>query len=292
MFGYIRPYKPELKMKDFESFKACYCALCHTLGKEYGFSARCILNFDFTFMAMLLWTADSPVCYTARRCPVSPLKKKCICCYSDSLSIAAGYSVILSWWKLKDSVQDDTFFKASGARLAMLCLRRAYIKAKKQYPEFDGVVSERLAALSALEKENCSSLDKVSDCFAGLLAAAAKGVDLDRDNERIYHQIFYHMGRWIYIVDAVNDIDEDLKHKCYNPVASRYRVKSRCDAAQLEELKVTLNHSLNLIISAYGLLRRNPWTDISENIIYLGMPYVSSAVFDGTFKNKRDGVPR
>lgn len=292
MFGYIRPLKPELKVRDFERFKACYCSLCHALGREYGFSARFILNFDFTFMAMLLWSADTPVCYTDRRCPVSPLKKKCVCCNSDSMSISAGYSVILAWWKLRDSVQDDTFFKALAARMAMLCLRRAYKKAKKHYPEFNDIVQEKLTALSSLEKEKCSSLDKVSDCFASLLAAAAKGSNSDNNTERIYHQLFYHMGRWIYIVDAVNDIDEDIRHKCYNPVVSRYGVESRCDAAQLDELKVTLNHSLNLIISAYGLLQRNPWTDISENIIYLGMPYVSAAVFDGTFTNKRDGMPR
>ena len=290
MFGYIRPLKPEMKVKDFEKFKACYCALCHTLGKEYGLSARFILNYDFTFMAMLLWDENQPVCYTAKQCPMSPLRKKCICCHSDSLSISAGYSIILSWWKLRDSVQDDTFFKALGARLAMLFLRRAYKKAVSRYPEFDNIVRDRLMALTALEKENCPSIDRASDCFAELLAAAAKGAA--ENMERIYHQLFYHMGRWIYIIDAVNDIDEDIKKKSYNPILARYDVQSKLNDEQTEELKTTLAHSLNLIISAYGLLPKNPWTDIIENIIYLGMPYVMGAVFDGTFKNKRDGLPR
>ncbi len=288
MFGYIRPLKPELKVKDFEKFKACYCSLCHTLGKEYGFSARFILNFDFTFMTMLLWDADKPVSYTAKRCPMSPFRKKCMCCHSDSLSVSAGYSLILAWWKLKDSVKDDTFFKALLARLGMLFLRRAYKKAAKRYPEFDSVVRDQLEALSELENENCKSIDRAADSFATLLAAASKGGTM----ERIYHQIFYHMGRWIYIIDAVNDIEEDIKHKGYNPVLTRYNVEQKLNDEQSGELKTTLAHSLNLIISAYGLLPKNPWTDIIENIIYLGMPYVMGAVFDGTFKNTRDGLPR
>lgn len=290
MFGYIRPLKPELKVKDFEKFKACYCALCHTLGKEYGFAARFILNFDFTFMTMLLWDEDERVCYTTKRCPMSPIRKKCICCASKSLMVSAGYSVILAWWKLKDSVQDDIFFKAMASRLGMLCLRRSYKRASKRYPEFDGVVREHLAELTVLEKENCPSVDRASDQFANLLAAAAKGSD--GVLERIYHQIFYHMGRWIYIIDAVNDIEEDSKHGSYNPILTRYSVQNKLSDEQKAELKTTLAHSLNLIISAYGLLPKNPWTDIIENIIYLGMPYVSDAVFDGTFKNTRDGLPR
>lgn len=290
MFGYIRPLKAELKVKDFEKFKACYCSLCHTLGKEYGFSARFILNFDFTFMAMLLWDTDEPVCYTARRCPMSPFCKKCMCCHSESLSVSAGYSLILAWWKLRDSVKDDTFLKALLARFGMLFLRRAYKKAAKRYPEFDSVVRNQLEALSSLEKENCQSIDKAADSFAVLLSAVSKGYD--GVEERIFQQIFYHMGRWIYILDAVNDIAEDIKHKSYNSVLLRYDANEKLSDEQTAELKTTLTHSLNLIISAWGLLPKNPWTDIIENIIYLGMPYVSDAVFNGTFKNTRDGLPR
>jgi len=239
---------------------------------------------------MLLWGAEAPVCYTAKRCPMSPFKKKCVCCHSDSLSVSAGYSLILTWWKLRDTVNDDTFFKALLARLGMLFLRRAYKKAVKRYPEFDETVRDRLKALSVFEKENCPSIDMVSDCFAELLAAAAKGAE--GSMERIYREVFYHMGRWIYIIDAVNDVEEDIKHKSYNPVLTRYGVSDKLSDEQAEELKITLAHSLNFIISAYGLLPKNPWSDIIENIIYLGMPYVSDAVFSGTFRNVRDGLPR
>lgn len=290
MFGYIRPLKSELKVKDFEKFKACYCSLCHVLGKEYGLAARLILNFDFTFMTMLLWGRDEQPCYSGKRCMVSPFHKKCVCSGSDSLSISAGYSVILAWWKLKDSVQDDPFFKATGARLGMLFLRRAYKRAVRKYPEFDSEVKEQLERLSAFEKEKCPSIDRASDCFALLLETAA--MKTDSDLERIYRQIFYHVGRWIYIVDAVNDIREDIEHKNYNPVLVRYGVTDKLDDEQKESLKTTLSHSLNLIISAYGLLPQNTWSDIIENIIYLGMPQVCDAVFDGSFKNIREGLPR
>jgi hypothetical protein len=290
MFGYIRPLRPELKVKDFDRFKACYCSLCHTLGKEYGLPARFILNYDFTFMAMLLWGEDEPETCCKKRCPVSPVHKKPMCFGSEGLSVSAGYSVILTRWKLMDSVRDDPFFKALGSRIVMLLLGRAYRKARTKYPEFDRCVRERLTELDELEQENCSSLDRTADRFAALLSAASQNAGGEK--ERIYEQIFYHMGRWIYIVDAVNDMEEDAKRGNFNAVLARYGGKTELGDVETRELKVTLTHSLNLIISAYGLLPKTNWTDVVENMLYLGMPQVAEAVFKGEFKNVKDGVPR
>lgn len=285
MFGYIRPLKPELKVKDFDKFKACYCSLCHTLGKEYGLPARFILNYDFTFMAMLLWSGGEPVRECSHRCPVSPFKRRCMVCPSDSLSKSAGYSLILAWWKLKDTAEDESFFKALGARLAMLGLYFSYKKAKRLWSGFDTAVERSISDLSALESEGCESVDKTADCFAGLLAAGAVGEGGAR--ERIFSQLLYHMGRWIYIIDAVNDMDEDLRGGKYNPLAARYGVTDSLTDDQKNDLRVTLNHSLNLMISAYGLLDRSQWSDIIDNIIYLGMPAVTDAVFAGVFNIKQ-----
>jgi hypothetical protein len=100
------------------------------------------------------------------------------------------------------------------------------------------------------------------------------------------------MGRWIYIIDAVNDTEEDAKQGSYNAVLMKYGEESKLTDEEKEELKITLSHSLNLIISAYGLLERTQWTDIIENILYLGMPQVAEAVMNGEFRNVKDGVPR
>ena len=71
MFGYIRPLKDELKVREFNRYKACYCGLCHTLKEQYGAFARNILSYDFVFLAMLLWDSEEPVTHCAR-CLASP----------------------------------------------------------------------------------------------------------------------------------------------------------------------------------------------------------------------------
>lgn len=285
MFGYIKPLKPELKVKEFEKFKACYCSLCHTLGKEFGLSARFILNYDFVFLAMLLWDENEKPSYEMKCCVASPCRKKCVCRTTDSLKKSAGYSIILAYWKFKDSVADDSFFKSIAARLGILLLSRAYKKASRLYSEFDKTVKQNLAELSELERKNERSLDKAADKFALILSAAALSCGEDADS-RVLYQLLYHTGRWIYIMDAVNDIKEDMESGRYNPVVARFNLTSdRLDADSEKALRSTAANSENLIISAFSLMPKNTWHSIIENIIYLGMSDVCENVFNGTYNN-------
>ena len=284
MFGYIRPYKPELKIKEFEQFKACYCALCHSLGENYGHFSRLFLSYDFVFLAMLLWPADETPSYTKDNCAVSPFCKKICCKRNLALEKSAGYSVILTYWKLLDSVKDDGFFKAALSRIGSVLLKKAYRKAAEKYPSFDKQVRDNLSMLSDMEKLNEPSLDKTADKFALILAAAAEG--LEEEQERILKQLLYHTGRWIYISDAVNDLGDDLKNHSYNPVALRFSLTSfNIDENTREYLKTTLNHSLNDIASAYALLPPNTWSGVLMNIIYIGMHDVTEKIFTGELEN-------
>ncbi len=286
MFGYIRPLKSELKVREFEQFKACYCSLCHVLGDKYGVASRFILNYDFAFLAMLLWREDSFVACENKRCIANPFRKKCVCVPEKSLEICAGLSLILAYWKLRDSLNDDGFFKSLPSRIAMLFLRRAYKKAVKEYSAFDETVARSLAELSEMEKSKEPSIDRTADKFATILSVAAEGETGDK--KAIVSQILYHMGRWIYIVDAVNDLEEDFNDGRYNPVAERFGLTSyKLGEEDSEYLKTTLRHSENLIISAFELLPNGAWTDIIRNIIYLGMPEVCHSVFNGTFLNTK-----
>lgn len=293
MFGYIRPLKNELKIREFEQFKACYCALCHVLAREYGQASRFILNYDFTFLAMLLWQEDSFVACENKRCIVSPFRKKCVCVSSPSLELCAGLSLILAYWKLQDSIADNGFFQSIPARLGAFFLRRAYRKAAERFSSFDRQVVKYLTELSALEKAGEPSLDKMADKFALLLRAAAERETGEK--EMVVSQMLYHMGRWIYIVDAIHDLEEDYKDKRYNPVSVRFGLCSyELSEEEKEYLKTTLIHSENMITSAYELLPYGAWTDIIKNIIYLGMPDVCDKVLNGTFENTKPkkGLPR
>lgn len=292
MFGYVRPLKSELRVREFEQFKAGYCALCHALSDGYGLPARFILNYDFLFLAMLTWDLDCHISFEKRRCIVSPFRKKTCCRTNAELRETGAFSVVLTHWKLIDSIRDDGFIRSLGSRLAMLALRRSYSLAKKHSPEFDATVEKRLSELTALEIAGETSLDRTADEFATLLTAAIPSASTESD-ARALKQILYHTGRWIYIIDAVNDLSEDRKRGVYNPVAARFRLEGdRLSEDDEKTLRITLDNSLGLIRSAFELMPDNDWADIIRNIIYFGMPAVSEAVFSGNFHNGRDGLPR
>ena len=292
MFGYIRPFTPELKVREYEQFRAAYCTLCHTLKSSYGYASRFILNFDFTFLAMLLWPNEAGFACSGKRCPVSPIKKKnVISSPPDSFNACAGYSIILTYWKLKDSIADDAFIKSIKSRAASVCLHRSYKRASKEFPGFTGSVIENLKALSEIENSKQPSIDMAADKFALILAGIAD--DYDHREKRVVRDLLYHVGRWIYIVDAYNDLDEDITHGNYNPIALKYNLKSSADITdkQKAEVELTLKHSLGRISSAYELLDECPtWSGIIRNIIYLGMPNVFESVKQGKFENKKEKI--
>lgn len=284
MFGYVRPLKGELKVREYESFKSVYCGLCHELKKRCGFAARFVANYDLTFMAMLLSEQTKP-CYMHKRCIASPFRKKCCCCSDPALEVAADYSVILAYWKLRDSVEDDGSIKA---RLASLLLRRGYKKAAASAPEFDSLVRENLRTLAALEAESCDSIDRTADSFAAILRAAAEGAGSE-ERRRILAQIFYHVGRVVYILDAVDDLERDVRDGSYNPLIYRFNTDSdKLSDEAAEQLKTTLYHSQGLLASAFELLPATPWTGVLTNIIYDGLPWVTGRVFAGSWGKKED----
>ena len=111
MFGYIRPSKPHLSEQDEARFQSVYCGLCRGLGRTYGFAARFVLNFAFTFLAILLSDAQEPECESCR-CAAHPCKAQCVMAHTVALETAADHSLVLAWWQLRDHIEDHGFFTA------------------------------------------------------------------------------------------------------------------------------------------------------------------------------------
>lgn len=275
MFGYVRPVRPELKCRDYELYRATYCGLCRCLRRRYGLIAPMLLNFDFTFLALLLWEPEETFTPCRGRCHGNPLRKRPMCPDSPALELAADESMILSWWKLRDSVADDGFWRGLPARALSAALGPAYRKAARLRPEFDRTVRSCLEELAALERENCTSLDRTADTFARLLRSAAP---VDGERGRVLSQLLYHLGRWIYLADARDDLEEDKLSGRYNPAAARYGPQGDDEA-----LRLTMDNSLAQIGAALQLGSFGCRTALLENIVYLGLPAVEQAVFDGTW---------
>ena len=278
MFGYVRPWRDELKVRENRDYEALYCGVCHALGKRHGFTARMFLNYDFTFLAMLLDSAKPEP--ASRRCPARLWCRKKSCVLSAGVDAAADAGTILSYWKLRDTVADSGFWKGLPARLLSRLLGRGYRKAAAARPEFDAQVRQCLGELQELEGERCPSIDRTADTFARLLTAAAPPSG-DRARDRAMEQLLYHIGRWIYLVDAWDDLGEDRRSGAYNPILIRF--DGRPEEGR-ETMRTTLRHSLNLARSAMALLELGYWQGTVENILYLGLPAVEELVFTGQWK--------
>ena len=275
MYGYVRPVKPELKCRDFDLYRATYCGMCRCLRRRYGLLAPMLLNFDFTFLALLLWEPETSFTPCRGRCHANPLTRRDMCPDSPALELAADESMILAWWKLKDSVRDEGLWRGMPARVLCLLLARPYRRAAGRRPEFDRAVRESLKELTLLEQEGCPSMDRAADTFARLLQAAAPG---EGARGRVLSQMLYHLGRWIYLVDARDDLESDRAAGRYNPIVLRFGPEGGDG-----ELEQTLDHSRELIGAAFQLGEFGCRTPVLENIIYLGLPLVQRAVFDGSW---------
>lgn len=286
MFGYVRPAMQDLPEEELLRFRAMYCGLCHTLSQRYGQAARFILNYDFTYLAILLSDGTAgEAC--ASRCYASPVKKRAYLTQNAAMELAADESVILAYWQLRDGVADHALLPGMKYRAGASALKSAYEKAAARRPGFDRAVREQLRLLSELETEHAPSMDRAADTFAVLLASAAEETE-DPIRQRILKQLLYHLGRWVYLVDAADDLKKDAADGNYNPVALRYGLKDGVWTAESRrEFAVTLDHSIHQMAAAFELWDFGVWTPVLESTFYAGLFQVGHAVLDGTFRRQK-----
>ncbi len=259
MFGYVRVYKPELKIKDYESYKGVYCTLCKTLGKEYGLSSRALLSFDTTFYALfLLALKDGELTSCNSRCTFNPCKKCLkVKTQSDVFRKAAALTIILSYFKLLDNISDSRFFKKIAFTLLRPYFALKVSKAKKRYPEIYELTQDAIKRQNEAEEQN-ASVDPAADPTASLLRAL---VSMDSDNEKI-QRFAYMLGRVIYLLDAYDDYEKDIKEGCYNPFR---------DSNNLDELAlISVNTSVGEMAELLDEIELFRFRDILENIVLYG----------------------
>lgn len=283
MFGYVRAATSVLSPEDARRYQGVYCGLCRTLGERYGRRAQMILNYDFVFLAMLLAQpgpeSDFPLC----TCPAKPWKKKACWTVNPALEAAADASVILTWWKLQDSIRDGDWKERAAGKSACLALKSHYEKAAAFRPDFDRTVQSCLEELHRLEEANTPSLDRPADTFARILQGAATHMEPAARASAV-SQILYHVGRWIYLADAWDDLEEDRKTGSYNPVLARYGQEAQ---DQKDHLRDTMHASLGIADTAYSLLDWGEWEGLLGHILHTGLPAVEEAVFTGQWKRRQ-----
>lgn len=282
MFGYVRPSLRRLAEEDRARFAAAYCGLCRVLGERYGQAARFILNYDFAFLAILLWPGEPPEALR-RGCIAHPLGKRDYFPGNEALELAADCSVILAWWQLRDALADPGKGKLKY-RAASAALRRAYRRARERRPAFDRSTREQLERLAELERAGCPGMDEPADSFARLLGGVA-GEVAEPVKKRVLEQMLYHLGRWIYLVDAADDLEEDFASGSYNPLIGRFGLREgRLTEEAREALVVSLDHSIGRCGAAFELWDFGSWSPIIRATVYEGLFLVGNAVLEGTFR--------
>lgn len=261
MFGYVQIRKPELKIKDYDTYRGFYCGLCKVLKQKYGFTGQITLTYDMTFLIILLSSVyEVPVRSHRGRCIVHPAKKH-LYIINDVTDYAAHMNILLSYYHFEDDYNDEHSLKAHmGMKLYEKRMRRvsALYDAKEQ------CIVGALKDLGELEKSGNSDADELADCFGRLMTA------LFLYKEDIFSdyltKLAYHLGRYIYIMDAYDDLEEDIKKGNYNPLKIIY---GRDDYHDYIEDK--LKEEMAEATAAYRKLPCIQYADILGNILYAGV---------------------
>ncbi|SDZ06164.1 hypothetical protein SAMN05660462_01702 [Proteiniborus ethanoligenes] len=274
MFGYIIPYKSELKVREYDMFKAYYCGLCKTLGKKFNQIVRLGLNYDLTFLALVLSSIDeNKEKITREGCIANPFKKKYIVNTNRALLYASNMSIILTYHKLQDDWKDEGAIKSLIGTIPYLS---PLSKANKTFGRKAESIREYLNKLIMLEKSKCNKVDEIADIFGKLMEEISVPDYIENKKiERSLKWIGYNLGRWIYILDAFDDLESDIINNSYNPILLQYKYGKDEEIGDfkkriLESIEFSLIMSLESIGKGIEVLDIRKNRGIIENIVYMG----------------------
>lgn len=261
MFGYIVVHKPELKVREYETYRASYCGLCRSLKKRHGRLGQMTLSFDMTFLALLLTGLYEPQTATGQgRCLAHPMQKHH---YRENpyFDYAADMNVLLTYYKCLDDWKDDRKL----TRLLFAGLLKGKIKTiRKQYGEKAEKTGRLLKELGEFEKGNICDIDKTAGFFGEIMAELF--VYRSDEWEQKLRRMGFFFGKFIYLMDAYEDIEEDLKKGRYNPLSELYK-KDTFEQECQQILKMMMAET-SRVFESLPILED---AEILRNILYAGV---------------------
>ncbi len=281
MFGYIQPDIPYLYFKDATLYKALYCGLCKSIGRSCGQTARFGLSYDMTFLSALLHNIkNTDVTIEKQRCAANVFTRRPMALDDGITKTVACLNTLLTYYKLTDDILDE-----HKGRISRAFFKRGYKKAKALHPDAAGIVKARMAELFELEKAGCASLDMAADPF-GLMIADLSDYCLGESATGYTRKLFYGVGKWVYLIDALDDYDKDVKKKNYNPFVSAYKAPTKDEmlAKNREEVDFVFKSVFAENAECLKNIKFYFNTDLTDNIILRGMPASTRKVMCGCHK--------
>ena len=261
MFGYVTVCEPELKVKDLKKYRAYYCGLCRTLKEDYGFMGQMTLTYDMTFAVILLSSLYETIAkHEEHRCKVHPVKRQHML-RNEITSYAAAMNVLLAYYHMEDDWQDD--HKVSSLMTKSLIQGKAK-KIIEKYPRQSKVIQQSLRELGECERENSMDIDRAAGCFGRLMAELF--VWKEDIWEKTLRKMGFYLGKFIYLMDAYEDIEEDLKQNRYNPLAELYGQESFEENCQ-QILKMMMAET-SRVFEQLPIVEE---VEILRNILYAGV---------------------
>lgn len=281
MFGYVTPCMMELKMKDYEKFKAYYCGLCKSIKKHSGNLPRMVLNYDMTFLAVLADSFESKdSSFSKELCLRHPLKKRLVLDDNPCLEYAAFCNTALAYYKLLDNIQDDNSIKS---KVYSRFLKRYVNKFSEALTPHLVFMEKKLHELYSMEADfKGRQLDELSHPFAELTGFILSSVNENEKNN--LYTLGYNLGKWIYIIDAFDDLEEDMKKGKFNAI------NASCNTNNLSffEFSSSIKDRMDFILTNCGRqcfeilnkleLKKN--YDLLYNILQFGLLEKMDKVFN------------
>ena len=297
MFGYVTPLKAELKVKDFTRFRSYYCGLCLHIKSGAGNLPRMVLNYDMTFLAVLLDSLSTKEPdFELKRCIVHPKDKKPVVMNNDALQYAAAMNLTLYYHKIKDDIADDNDIKSKVLEKVLYPYQK---KINKSIDEINDIIKANLKALRELENnKNFYSIDEICHPFSDIVGNILKSYpkELINDNKELRDDLYslgYTLGKWIYLIDAFDDLEKDMRDKKFNPIDFLYNNDKKPYVELLPAIKERLEFTiLNCCYNCKDILERLPLKrneDILKNVLELGMMDKYLSIINNTREDKRSG---
>lgn len=282
MFGYVKPRKSELLVRELEEYGGIYCSLCRQLGKSYGFLARLALNYDSTFYALVLLSLSGKAepCFYRGRCAVNPLKRCVMCRLAENeLKAASALTMLLLYYKLRDDIADSRLWKKIRFALAYPFAAQKRRRAAREYPKMDSIVAEAMRRQSAIESVASPPLDLCAEPTGNMMESLMELVSrsgADAPETRVLKQFGFYLGRWIYFMDAADDLAKDIRDGTFNPFLLKFHLRKNAGEKELAPVREYANQVLNMTLvqlhAAFNLMDLNGLGSILRNIVFLGLP--------------------
>lgn len=274
MFGYVKPETPYLYMKDDTLYKALYCGVCKSIGRTCTQSARLSLTYDIAFFSALVHNlANEDVKISPQRCVTHWFKKRPMVEKGDRLTdLSAAVNVELAYYKIKDDILDG-----NGGKGKLQFFKGSHKKVLKAHPEISQIIEKNYQDLFALEKQKCQSIDMISEPFAQMMCQLGEYVLKDKFSDGA-KRLFYFLGKWIYLIDALDDYEKDVKEGSYNPLYYAYgqkpTVKELFESSG-KDLSFAFSDIFASLKSAMENCKFYFNHDLIDNIILKGIPSVT-----------------